>query len=280
MKLLTLNVDNDSFLNQINDMVDGKGREVLFVDWIPTTGHVSNEITNQINIMESLPENVRIIIFDRHRSMTDDEITFFVNRENTVLTEPSLMTRPFFLFMPYYIEMVDLPLSTWDNERPFHTGVKGDVLEVSSERYLLNASIHSMKNDENIRIGVSIKNRIRSDKYDILKEVMTFGRFGWSKYNTTIVSQNDDDRYNGVLPDISNHLKYGVVPLVDYKCQWFHAVFKNFIVYDYRDVVWYKKMFKTCNYGFIDELYKNIREFLPQMIIENYIDMLISIGND
>jgi len=273
MKLLTLNVDSKKFIDYANSMVNGKGAEVLFIDWLPTTGSQSQDVTYQIQIIESTPDDVQMIIFDRHSSMTPEEVDFFKNR-GAILLEPVIKPRFGFLFMPYYIDKLDLPLSTWEKKRQFHFGYKGFDLSPRSERWLLKA----IKEVPDVRVGASIVAKLQGDRYNTLKDVISIGDYNWNDFNITVITGSDTDYYRGVLPDITNHLKYGVVPLVHHKHKWFHALFKNFLIFDHYDISWYKIMYKAISYGMIDELYKNIETYLPEMITENFVSTIISLG--
>jgi hypothetical protein len=271
MKLLTLNVGSKPFHDIAGDLVSGKGREVLFVNWIPTNDVGRDVVRYQIDIIENTPKDVQFVIFDRYSSLTSQEIEFFVNRK-AILLEPVLKSRPGFDFMPYYIDRLDLPLSTWDDERPYHFGYKGNALSSKVESCLFRA----IKNIPEIRIGVDSKKRLPAERYQSLKEVISFKELWWTDFNTTIIASNDDMCDRGVLPNITNHLKYGVVPLIHQDHKWFHALFKNFIMFDHHEVSWYKNMYKTLNYGFMDELYKNMELYLPEMLTENFVSKVIS----
>lgn len=273
MNLLTLNVDSVPFLEYAQRMSSSKGGDILFIDWIPTTGPITENTKKQIEIVEAAPQGVRIIVFDRFCSMRDTEIKYFNDRE-AILMEPQLMTRPGFMFMPYFIDRLDLPLSTWDRERPYHIGVKGKVLSTESEACLLK----SIQSIPDVKIGVDVETELHPDRFNTLSEVMDIGEIGWMNFNTTIVTGTANECWRGVLPDISNHLKAGVIPLVHHKHRWFHSIFKHFIMFDQNDVSWYKTMYGSCNYGFMDQLYKNIDTYMPQMITENFVQMLIELA--
>lgn len=273
MKLLTLNVDNDNFIRSIRDQTDGSGDEVLFIDWIPTN-RVDPRITKQIQIVESTPSDVRMIIFDRYSGMTDDETRFFLDR-GSILLEPTIRPRPGFLFMPYYIDKIDLSLSVWDNERPFHIGYKGFSLSQESELWL----IKSIKDIKNIRVGVSV-DEPNGDREDVLRKVMIFGNHPWNHFNSTILTGSSKDYYRGVIPDISNHLKFGVVPIISHEYKWFHSIFKNLMFFDINDIKWSQRMSMIIGYGMLEELYKNIQTYMPEMITENFVSVIVSLCGD
>ena len=276
MKLLTLNVEDKSFISFIKSMTNGKGDEVLFVDWEPLPRPVSQSSNGgktpikQVEIVKSTPKDVKLVIFDRYSSLTKSEAEGYL-KKNAILLEPVVRSRPGFLFMPYWISKIDLPLSTWDKERPFHTGVKTNILHSEADATLVKYS-----KIEGIKIGVSA-DKISQERFDILKEVASFGDFSWDRFYTTLITGTDTDYHYGVLPDIRNHLKYGVLPLVSHNHKWFHALFKNFIALDTSTMVWYHKMSKIGNYGFIDELYKNISNYMPEMLTENFVQTIISL---
>jgi hypothetical protein len=255
-------------------MSDGKGDEVLFIDWIPVGKHPTKEMIRQVDIVKSTPSNVRLIVFDRYQTLKSTEIEFLLNR-GSILIEPVLKCRPGFVFLPYWIDKIEHSLSIWNNERKFHFGYIGYRFTSDAESILLK----SIKDISNIKIGVSSSVRIDSDRYNSLKNVMVFGNHNMSNFNVTILTGNDVTDYDkGVLPDIRDHIKYGTTPLLYNKHKWFHALFKNFVIFDNTDVKWYKELYKTCHYGFMDELYNNINNYLPEMFTENFIESIIALS--
>ncbi|MCK5021583.1 MAG: hypothetical protein KAS32_31535, partial [Candidatus Peribacteraceae bacterium] len=158
----------------------------------------------------------------------------------------------------------------WDDERPFHTGVKGNSITPDG----VSSILRTIKEVDNIDIGVSVN----TNGYDTLRDVVSIGNHWWDKFNTTIIAGTESDYDRGVLPDISNHLKCGTIPLIHHNHKWFHSLFKRFIMFDHSEVVWYNKMFETCHYGFMDEIYKNIDEYLPEMITENFVKSIVEMG--
>jgi len=271
MKLLTLNVDNH-FTSLANKMTDGKGDEVLFVNWKPASKKKSRDL-DQEKIIKSTPKDVRMVVFDRYRALTEGDVTYLLKR-NAILLEPTLNPRPGFLFMPYWITRTDLPLDSWSNNRTFHTGYKGEGLSTEAEAILAKA----VKNYNSLSVGISVDEKIQSSRYSVIRELMYVGDYKWNDFNTTILTGSEFDYHYGVLPDITNHLKYGVIPLLDHKHKWFHALFKEFILFDTYPISWYNKNFGSIYYGFIEQLYKNIEDYMPEMLIENFVNTIISLN--
>jgi hypothetical protein len=279
VKLLTLNVEDKNFISLIKSMTDGKGDEVLFVDWVPLSRPVTHvkegkhktPIKN-IDIVQSTPKDVKLVIFDRYSALTKNEVDIYLKRD-AVLLEPVLRPRPGFLFMPYWVNKIDLPLSTWEEKRPFHTGVKTSLLHTEAYVTMVNYS----RRIDNLKIGISTNN-IPQDRLEVFKGVAEFGDFSWNKFRSTLIVGTDTEHRYGVLPDIRSHLKYGVIPIVSHNHKWFHALFKNFIEFDTSTMVWYHKMCeKISGYGFMDELYKNINNYMPEMFTKNFVETLISL---
>ena len=280
MKLLTLNVEDKNFISLIKSMTDGVGDEVLFVDWVrlprpkPQQGKAGKVPIKNIDVIQSTPKDVRLVIFDRHSILTKNEIDMYLKR-NAIILEPVLRPRPGLLFMPYWIDKIDLSLSTWDNNRPFHTGYIDRMFHVETDVMLVKYA----KIIDGIKIGIS-SSAISEERLNILKEIAEIGDFRWNQFYTTLITGSYNDYHYGVLPDIRNHLKYGVLPLVSHNHKWFHALFKDFIVFDTSAMLWYYKICSktpSYNYGFIDGLYKNIENYMPEMLTENFIQTIIAL---
>lgn len=269
MKLLTLNVKDEKFISIAKKMSDNSNGEALFVDWEPLIKvKDTRDMANNIRVIENLPENVKLVVFDRYCALTPDEITYLTTKKNAILLEPRVIPRPQFGFIPYWIHKIDLPLSMWDNKREFHLGFKGDILTEWSESML----VKSIKHIPDINVGVSTSEKISKERFNIIKEIMSIGNFKWNRFKCCLVQPNSND----MLPDITNHLKYGVVPLVSDEYRWYYAIFNKFIIKDYNDIKWYIRMYDTCNYGYMEEIYSNIEKFMPEMIAENFVSTIIS----
>lgn len=271
MKLITLNVYDERFVSLTKRMSDGKGDELLFFDWNLADKSIDpQKKSHNLLVLESTPKNVRIVIFDRYCALTDKEASYFLKR-GSVLLEPRVTPRPGFLFMPYWIHKNDLPLSMWDKKRPFDVGFKGSSLDKCCESILAK----SVKEIKDVKVGVSVDNKIPKERYDIVKEIMSIGQYKWNDFKCSVICTDTD---YGILPDIRNHLNYGVIPLLSPNYKWYHAVFKKFIIDDINTIRWYIKMYSTCGYGFIEEIYKNINDFMPEMVMENFIQSVISLS--
>lgn len=272
MKLLTLNVYDRPFFDCIKDMTDGKGDEYLFIDWIPTVENENNRnVISQVEIVETTPIGVKLIIFDRYRKLTEKETTYLLNR-NALLLEPSISTRDGFIFMPYWIRRFNHNLSVWEHDRPYDSGFVGNTLPIDAESILLKAIKHS-----DVNIGVTVYDGMDNDRFNSLSEIMDLLLIDHHLFKTLVLAGVQDDYDNGVIPDISKMLENGVAPLITHKHKWLHSLFKEFIIYDYKDILWYKNMYKTCHYGFMDEMYKNIDTYLPEMFVENFVKRLIEL---
>lgn len=276
MKLLTLNIDDRKFTSLVKSMGNDKGDEVLLVDWLPLPTPATQEKTTRkiknIEVVNSTPDDVRLVIFDRYSILKKHEIDYYL-KKNAILLEPVLRPRPGFLFMPYWINRIDLPLAVWDKKRPFHTGFIDNTPRVE---YLSKMARYAA-NINGIDIGITT-GKLPEDQYNVLSNIASIGDFHINQFQTTFITGNHNDYHFGVMPDIRTHLRNGVIPIVSHNHKWFHALFKNFIEFDISTMQWYYTMNKKISgYGFMDEIYNNIGKYMPEMFAENFIQTIISL---
>lgn len=277
MKLLTLNIDDRRFTSLAKSMSDGKGDEILLVDWLPLPTPITHEKPSKVKIknievVNSTPDDVRLVIFDRYSILKKSEIDHYL-KKNAILLEPVLRPRPGFLFMPYWINKIDLPLSVWDKKRPFHTGV---IDRVPRLEWMSKISKY-YENIEGIRIGITTS-KMPEEQSRVLSTISSIGDFHINQFQTMFITGDINDYQFGVMPDIGLHLRNGVIPIVSHKHKWFHALFKNFIEFDISTMQWYYTMNKKISgYGFMDNIYNNIERYMPEMFTENFIQTIISL---
>ncbi len=249
------------------DRVDGKGREIVFFDWQSTT-KADASVSIQIQEMKRCQDNqIPVIVFDRHSSMSEDEILFLHSKTKAVLLEPAVVARPGFEFMPYWLHFKQFSYIEYDTDRRFQTGYKGNKFTNDLESNML-ALIK-----EKIHIGLDTK--LHQDKYDVLRSIVTIDKFEFSDLESMIITGDSDDYDKGVLPDIRPLIYNSVIPMLYHKHKWLHSIFKHFVVYDNKDIQWFMKMYKNCGCGFLEDLQKNILEYLPEMEAHNFVDSLI-----
>jgi hypothetical protein len=266
VKITVTNVET-KFLELFQNRVDHKGKEVSFIDWQPT--QINDEaVASQVQeIKRCQSKEIPIIVFDRHSSMTEDEIIFLHKKTKVKLFEPAVVARPGFEFMPYWVHFREYKYSDFKENRRFQTGYKG--IKFTKD---LESNILSVIKDK-LTIGLDVK--LPQDKYDVLKSIVCIDRFEYLDLDTMILTGTEDDYNRGVLPDIEPLMQSGTVPLLYHKHKWLHSLFKNFVIYDHNDIRWSAKLYKNCGIGFIEDVQKNILEYLPEMEASNFVDSLL-----
>lgn len=234
--MIITTLNTDKKFNKILSSFNDKGEEILFVDWIPTDD-ITKSVKTQVNTITSfLHKEKRVIIFDRFSILTKDEVDFFI-KNNVILYEPVINCRRNFNFLPYWIDIQsDYSLEIF-NKRKY--SITFDNYEWEGIK-LLGKSIYYNQNSKTSE----------------------------NKYKLFI---NDKS-----MPDIRSCIQYGTIPLLFHTNKWYHALFHNFIIKDLKEFDYYLRMYKHCAYGFIIEFNNNIKHYMPEMIIENWIENFIN----
>ena len=268
MKPTLCNVNDVEFIKLLSERVgDQQGREFVFFDWV-STDVPCEALVNQIQEMKRCQEQqIPVIVFDRHSCMTPDEVMFLHKRTKALLFEPAIISRPGFQFMPYWVQFREYKYSDFKDNRRFQTGYKGEKFTKD-----LEVNVLSVIKDEFV-VGLDVK--LSKDKYDILKSIICIDKLKYSDFDTMILTGDHDDYNRGILPDIAPLLQSGTVPLVHHKHKWFHSLFRHFMIFNHDDIRWSVKLYQNCGIGFLEDMQKNILEYMPEMEINNFIDNLL-----
>jgi len=253
MNIKIVNVQDESFHNCILSQTNGKGKDTVFIDWLPVIQDVAdNKPLEQVELITKTKQDTPVIVFDRHCSITDRELLWFHDR-NVVLMEPVLNHRNGFIFHPYWVDVVDPPLHLFDNDRSFDVGC------LTSK--LLYDDIFDELLKKNHKISVSTKN---TDYHHL---------------STILINGNTNDIKSGRIPYIGDMLKSGTIPLLYHKHKWMYSLFDGLIVRTVLDLKWYVDMSKFLQYSFVKSVYENIEKNLPEMKTENFVSDIIGIFN-
>ena len=267
MKLLTLNVYDEDFIKSVHSQTNNTGDDVLFVDWVPTD---HKDFGIQIDMLSSLPNDVKLIVFDRNRYIDEDLINILVNRKS-ILLEPVVFPRKHFMFMPYWINFN----TDMENQKVYNIGFIGNTIYPEAENRLLGLLKHF-----NIDIGVHTLEHLDDNKIKSFEGVFGVNsgdNVEWDKYSSTFIVDNEYNYEKGVMPDIRNNIKYRSLPILSHNHKWFHAMFGDFVAKDYKDLGWCASV--TVNHeGFLDDLCEHIKKVFPDMIIDNFVEKTIHLS--
>ena len=82
--------------------------ECVFIDWWPPNSSVSLE---RVNVLEkAVQRQCKIAIFDRYCSLKLHEVHWLQRYKNVTLFEPCLVTRPGFIYLPFWYECGNVDL--------------------------------------------------------------------------------------------------------------------------------------------------------------------------
>jgi hypothetical protein len=201
------------------------------------TDTITNDVRNQVNTITDFLHNQKQVIVFDRFSILTNDEIKFFVKNNVILYEPVINHRKFFDYLPYWI---DLP-----NDYP---------LEIFNKRkYSITFDNHQWE-------GINLLGKTIHYKQDSLCNE--------NKYKLFI---------NNRLPDVTDCIKHGTIPLLFHTNKWFHAMFTNSIIKDIKELDYYLKLYKHCAYGLMIEFNNNIKNYMPEMLIENFIENLISI---
>ena len=267
MSNIFINVNDSSFLEMFSARTEGIKQTFAFIDWVPSSLSTERFVSQIQAIKECQDKQTPTVIFDRYSSMTVDETVFLLKQTNTILLEPVINPRPGFRFMPYWIHFKEHRFSDFQEDRKFQTGYKGNIFTNDLEAVMLSAV------KDGFSVGLDIK--LSKEKYDILKTVISINKFDYSQFVTMILTGTQDDYDRGSIPDISHLMYNGTVPMLYHKHKWLHSIFRHFIIYDNKDIRWAIKLYKNCGCGFIEQMQKNILEYIPEMEANNFITSIL-----
>lgn len=265
-----IGIKDQTFISKIEDRKNEIKKDVYFFDWIPPSKTKERDI--QTKKLSELQLDTPIILFDRYCSITNKEFKK-LNERNSVLLEPAINHRNNFVFCPYWFDIKEPNLDTFKNDRTFSTGYLNQVYNDGIFHILLDTY---MKSD--INIGIQLKNgkswkEFTSDRY---KRIKLLTEYNYKDFKTLLIYDRYTNIQKGVLPDISM-INDGVLPLLFHKHKWCHCLFKDYIISNESDLRWYYNMYDKISYGFIKDIQSNINEYLPGMIVDNFISNIINI---
>ena len=101
--------------NKLQMFLPKEGKDALFVDWIPTYGSVEQRNKQLDSIANAIDNRVSVIVFDRHRSLTPNEIKWL--KPIAILTEPCVIPKKGFRYLPIWFNQIEPSIELFEYDR-------------------------------------------------------------------------------------------------------------------------------------------------------------------
>jgi len=249
--------------------------DAFYIEWYPPEHGIEDEkFIHQLTTLKYVCVKLKIpvIIFDRFLSIKSD-MKKWLRKYKIKILEPSLIHGKKTEFLPPYIN-TKLDLGFFP-KREINLGIiDDDILNKigSFENYYLKYS--SLNPSLNIRYNGIIPN-YKKEEYNS-KNLIYDKELSWRNIIFTIAISRSTYYKNGIFDSyIINALNNGCIPLLPYEHRFYHALFKNFVIYKESDISFYVKSMKNISEVLIYDIFKNIEKYFPEFTVENVCDRII-----
>lgn len=248
---------------------------VIIIDWMPDTNekHKTQQLILQASLIEKYAKNkkVKIIVFDRYLSITNDEYQW-LQKNDVILLEPALNYRYGFNYLPYWIKYksghdIALVPSTKKYDIIYDGSPTDNIKDFES--YLLKCS----KESTNI-INIAYTGYINESKTDEYKDnniIRSTFNYNNSKFSL-LIGTPLHYRIGYLHPHFTKILQSDCIPLIPCGHRYFNAM--SNIMHNSLDVELALTTYDKLYYGYMMDVYSNIKKFYPEMLVENVVESL------
>lgn len=258
-------------LDKQNDHPDIDG---LFVDWFSPKKYKSpDQLLKVTDFIEYYKDRAKMMIFDRHRSITEEEKDYFL-KLGCSLYEPAIMTRKHFMYLPIWCQINakdDLELKIVDKDKEYDLGWKGD--DYLGYEFDIHYSV--LVNGANLKtifdcpMSKSIEAKMRVA--GVSKK-----RFKWTDVKGSILMASNEDYNHGVLPDHFFEMVNALcLPLVPERHRFLTALLSETRLTNFYDPIYYLTNHKYISFGVSYSLYSRIERVFPEMIVNHTKDVIL-----
>lgn len=274
---------NDTALTKMLDGISLTSKNIdkvssMFLDWIPTIKGKDKEkipsLLQQTDCIEhGTKSKIPIMIFDRHSAITFEEQKW-LKQFNVILTEPVLLSRYDFKYLPFWttIKTID-DIKLDDNKRKLNLGYISNTTTYISDfdkYYLKPKSINPT-----LSIGYNMKNIIwPKDKEEevIHNDIFSHTNLTYSDIEYSIFIGTKKDYDTGRLdPYIFNALEQNCIPFLPLEHKYFSG---RLVTMNMMDMILFEDMYDKIYIGMILEWYESIERYYPEMKINHAVDYI------
>lgn len=271
----------DDLLNELKQKVEIVSNnfstipDMFYVEWYPPEHGVEDEkFIHQLTTLKyvCIKLKIPVIIFDRFLSIKSD-MKKWLKKYKIKILEPSLIHSKKTEFLPPYINTkMNLEFLS---KRNIDLGIiDNDILNKmgSFEKYYLKYA--SSNPSLNIKYN-GVLPKYKKEEYNN-KNLIYDNDIKWDNIRFTISISRQYYYKNGIFDTyIINSLNNGCIPLLPYEHRFYHAMFKNFIIYKESDISLYVKSMKNISDVLIYDILENIEKYFPEFTLENVCNKII-----
>lgn len=250
----------------------------LFIDWISTSSDDPSKaaaILVQTSSLEiAIDQKIPTILFDRYQSIATKEIKWLQKYNNIILCEPALVTRPGFIYMPFWVNILSLnDIQINDEPRPITLLYQGKIIDriKSFENYYIRNKTYF----PDITVVYNTEGLIQEkiDEYDLKGVKHTDKTYSDAQY--TIAIGSDNDYKVGYLdPYIFKALEMGCVPFIPDEHRYYKGLPYNKPagVMPASGIHWYLNQYEYSYLGLLAEFYECIDKYYPEMKVQHVVE--------
>jgi hypothetical protein len=269
-------------LSKVNTIVPlqniNKSVNVVFIDWIPTRKKPNKEMIEQIQLTEfCVKNNIKLVIFDRHRGITNQEFSY-LKKHRTVFLEPTIINREGFLSHPLWLRVPksskDMSIKPFLNSREFDLGFVGDSTGRISGIDTFFSKINGY-GDYNVTITSKQLSDLKKLEYEEFGIDTEKGRYTPPNMRFTVIVDTPAAYTSGFMNStLITALENNVIPLLPDAHRFYHSMFRGFVVENEMDVARWLNVPVESGFGCTVMMAENILKYFPEMEVKNNAKIL------
>jgi len=263
MKINFIGIESPTLTSEIEKQTDETGKEVFFIEW--------NSSPSFKDMIDSIPVDVPMIIFDRYCKITPED-QLYLNSRNSVLMEPVINHRNGFIFHPYWMEL-ELP-----DYEIFLKKRNNKVFDIGYSKHNPNIDVIDTLIDID-KLGeydICLDCKFNNDEYKLLNKLFHIGSVDYMDCNISIV---ESTKHGMIPPDLNSIIKCCSLPVIFKGGYLLYGMFYPHTIESVSDLKWFVEMYPYIGYSMIEDLINRIKECMPEAEVNNFVTDIISMFN-
>jgi len=240
-------------------LAENKGVSGFFLKWVSTEKFSKAEVLllQTESVKKIIKDKIRTVIFDPSFSLTSDEISYFSNHRFISLTEPCVITRRYFTYLPHWTKIRNIDeIKLNEKEKPIHLLYKGKISDriKSFEKYYLDVKTYW----PDFRVAYNSNDLIQKKEKEYASLGIEKTTLGYESAQNTIIIGSTEDYCRGHLdPYIFDAVRNNCIPSIATE----HRFFRSLSDTD----KCYLNMYNNVYIGELISFYRNIEESYYEM---------------